>query len=250
MRIEYEEIFQGMIEFVVLKMTNFEDIYWFSMTEVILASKSPRRKELLRNLVDQFIVINSEIDETVVKGETPADFVERLAKEKAIKAAEKIDPGSLNDVIVIAADTIVVDETEILGKPADEDDARRILEQIKSKTHLVLSGIAIYNPVSREIKTKVITTEVMMRDYSEDEIQAYIDTGDPFDKAGAYAIQNETFDPVPQMADCYANVMGLPLCDLYVLMRELDVGANKQVAENCQQAIRYQCPVYQLRNIH
>ena len=220
------------------------------MTEVILASKSPRRKELLRNLVDQFIVINSEIDETVVIGESPADFVERLAKEKAIKAGEKVGNGSINDLIVIAADTIVVDGTEILGKPADIDDARKILGQLKGKTHLVLSGIALYNPVSREIKTNVITTEVMMRDYNEDEIQAYIDTGDPFDKAGAYAIQNETFDPVPQMTDCYANVIGLPLCDLYVLMKGLDIEADKQVAENCQEPIRYQCPVYQTRNIH
>ena len=91
----------------------------------------------------------------------------------------------------------------------------------------------------------MISTEVMMRDYSEDEIQAYIDSGDPFDKAGAYAIQNQSFNPVPQMTDCYANVMGLPLCDLYVLMKSMDVEANHQVAENCQVSIKYQCPVYQ-----
>lgn len=215
------------------------------MTEVILASKSPRRQELLRNLIDQFFVINSGVDEIIVNGEKPAEFVERLAKEKAITAGNKVAGSSLNDLIVIGADTIVIDDNEILGKPIDEHDARRILEQLKGKNHFVLSGIALYNPFSTEIRSRVISTEVIMRDYSEDEIQAYIDSGDPFDKAGAYAIQNQSFNPVPQMTDCYANVMGLPLCDLYVLMKSMDVEANHQVAENCQVSIKYQCPVYQ-----
>ncbi len=215
------------------------------MAEVILASKSPRRQELLRNLIDQFFVINPEVDETIVSGEKPAEFVERLAKEKAIMAGEKVAGSSLNDLFVIGADTIVVDNDEILGKPIDEDDARRILEQLKGKTHFVLSGVALYNPFSKEIESSVISTEVMMRDYHEIEIQAYIDSGDPFDKAGAYAIQNQSFNPVPQMTDCYANVMGLPLCDLYLLMKSMDLEANHQVAENCQVSIQYQCPVYQ-----
>jgi len=215
------------------------------MTEVILASKSPRRQELLRNLLDQFLVINSEVDEIIVNGEKPAEFVERLAKEKAIMAGKKVAGSSANDLFVIGADTIVVDENEILGKPIDEEDARRILVQLKGKNHFVLSGVALYNPVTKEIGSRVICTEVMMRDYREDEIQAYIDSGDPFDKAGAYAIQNQSFNPVPQMTDCYANVMGLPLCDLYLLMKSMDVEANHQVAENCQVSIKYQCPVYQ-----
>lgn len=214
------------------------------MAEVILASKSPRRQELLRNLIDQFFVINSEVDETIVSGEKPAEFVERLAKEKAIMAGEKVAGSSLNDLFVIGADTIVVDNDEILGKPIDEDDARRILEQLKGKNHFVLSGVALYNPFSKEIESRVISTEVMMRDYRASEIQAYIDNGDPFDKAGAYAIQNQSFNPVPQMTDCYANVMGLPLCDLYLLMKSMDLEANHQVAENCQVSIQYQCPVY------
>jgi len=215
------------------------------MTEVILASKSPRRQELLRNLLDQFLVINSEVDEIIVNGEKPAEFVERLAKEKAIMAGNKVAGSSANDLVVIGADTIVVDENEILGKPIDEEDARRILVQLKGKNHYVLSGVALYNPVTKEIGSRVIYTEVMMRDYREDEIQAYIESGDPFDKAGAYAIQNQSFNPVPQMTDCYANVMGLPLCDLYLLMKSMDVEANHQVAENCQVSIKYQCPVYQ-----
>lgn len=214
------------------------------MAEVILASKSPRRQELLRNLIDQFFVINSEVDETIASGEKPAEFVERLAKEKAIMAGEKVAGSSLNDLFVIGADTIVVDNDEILGKPIDEDDARRILEQLKGKNHFVFSGVALYNPFSKEIESRVISTEVMMRDYRASEIQAYIDNGDPFDKAGAYAIQNQSFNPVPQMTDCYANVMGLPLCDLYLLMKSMNLEANHQVAENCQVSIQYQCPVY------
>ena len=215
------------------------------MTEVILASQSPRRQELLRNLFDHFIVINCEVDETIVSGEKPAEFVERLAKEKAVMAGDEVGNGSLNDLIVIAADTIVVDDTEILGKPIDKDHARRILDQLKGKTHYVLSGVALYDPVSKEITSRVISTDVVMRDYSEDEIEAYLDSGDPFDKAGAYGIQNQSFNPVPHLTDCYANVMGLPLCDLYVLLKNMDVDANHQVAENCQVSIQYQCSVFQ-----
>ncbi len=215
------------------------------MTEVILASKSPRRQELLRNLIDHFIVIKSEIDETIVEGEAPADFVERLAKEKAVMAGEMAGTGSLIDFIVIAADTIVLDGTEILGKPVDEIEAKRILEQLKGKTHSVLSGIAFYDPVSKKTTTRVVKSDVEMRDYSEDEIESYIASGDPFDKAGAYGIQDLSFNPVPQMADCYANVMGLPLCDLFVLLKNMGIDANPQVAENCQTMNQYQCPVFQ-----
>lgn len=215
------------------------------MTEVILASKSPRRQELLLNLIDHFLVIDSEVDETVQSSEMPVEFVVRLAKEKATVAGEKVTSYSKNDLVVLAADTIVVDGTEILGKPIDKEGARRILEQLKGKNHFVLSGIALFDPFSKEIATRVVSTEVIMRDYSEDEIQAYIDSGDPLDKAGAYAIQNQSFNPVPQMTDCYANVMGLPLCDLYLLMKSMGVEANHHVAENCQESIQYQCPVFQ-----
>jgi septum formation protein len=222
-------------------------IYWLSMTEVILASKSPRRQELLRNLINHFIVISSEIDETAREDEKPADFVVRLAKEKALRVGDRIGRSGMLDSLVIAADTIVVDGNEILGKPRDGEDARRILEQLRNKTHLVFSGIALYQVASGAFRTRVVRSEVSMRDYSPAEIQAYVQSGDAFDKAGAYAIQNRSFDPAPEFGDCYANVMGLPLCDLYVLMKSMGLKGKESVAENCQNSIQYQCPVYNQR---
>ena len=217
------------------------------MTDVVLASKSPRRQELLRNLVEQFLVINTEVDEKVNRGEGPAEFVLRMAKEKALSAGERLAGNPGLDLLVIGADTIVVDGDEILGKPRDEEHARRILRQLNGKNHQVLSGIATYKVQDRKISTRLVKTEVKMRSYTELEIQAYIDSGDPFDKAGAYAIQNPAFDPVPHHQDCYANVMGLPLCDLSVLMEEAGAEIHEFIAERCQDSIQFQCPVFKKR---
>lgn len=214
------------------------------MAEFILASKSPRRKMLLRNLIDHFVVINPEVLEQENPGETPTAFVRRLAKEKALEAGTAIAQSSLGDVVIIAADTIVVDKDEILGKPRDQQDAHRILNQLNGKTHQVLSGIALYQPAEKNIQTKVVCTDVLMREYTENEIQKYINSGDPMDKAGAYAIQNRDFNPAPAFRDCYANVMGLPLCHLAVLMKEMGYKGDEMVAESCQESIHYQCPVY------
>ena len=217
------------------------------MIEVILASKSPRRQELLRNLIDQFVVINTDVDESILPGEKPSAFVLRLARDKAINAFDMLNRNTKSDVFVIGADTIVVDGQEILGKPRDEADARRILLQLRNKTHHVLSGIVLYNPNSTQITDRLIKTEVTMRDYSDDEIQEYINSGDPFDKAGAYAIQNKSFDPVPDIQDCFANVMGFPLCDLYAMMKREGLMVDESVAHKCQESIQFICPVYKKR---
>ena len=214
------------------------------MKEFILASKSPRRKNLLRNLIDPFIVVNSEVDERGIAGETPAEFVIRLAKAKVLKGGESILPNTLENALVIGADTIVVDGGEILGKPLDEVDAARILKQLRGKTHQVLSGVALYNLSTSKIQTRLVCTEVEMREYTEDEIQEYIASGDPLDKAGAYGIQNRDFNPAPQFFGCFANVMGLPLCHLAVLMKDMGLEPDHRVAERCQESIEYQCPVY------
>ena len=214
------------------------------MTEFILASKSPRRKILLRNLIDPFIVVNSDVDEREIPGENPDEFVVRLAKEKALKGGAGVLTNSLENAFVLGADTIVVDGTEILGKPQDQMDAARILEQLRDKTHQVLSGIALYNLSTREIQTRLVCTEVVMREYTDDEIRDYIASGDPMDKAGAYGIQNRDFNPAPQFYGCFANVMGLPLCHLAVLMKEMGIDTDHRVAERCQESIEYQCPVY------
>jgi septum formation protein len=214
------------------------------MTEFFLASKSPRRKTLLRNLIDPFIVVNSDVDERENPGEKPDEFVMRLAKEKALKGGAGVLTNSFENGFVVGADTIVVDGTEILGKPQDQMDAARILEQLRGKTHKVLSGIALYNLSTGEIQTRLVCTEVVMREYTDDEIQDYIASGDPLDKAGAYGIQNRDFNPAPEFYGCFANVMGLPLCHLAVLMNEMGIETDHRVADRCQDSIDYQCPIY------
>jgi MAF protein len=214
------------------------------MTEFILASKSPRRQMLLRNLINHFIVMETDIDETIQSGENPSDFVLRLASEKAFAAGKKLEESALQEVIVIAADTIVVDREKVLGKPIDAEDAINILDRLKNRTHQVLSGIAVYQLETRKIRSRMVLTEVRMRNYTGAEVQEYVNSGDPFDKAGAYAIQNDSFNPVPDFNGCFANVMGLPLCHLSLLLREETLETDLRVADRCQESIHYRCPVY------
>lgn len=199
---------------------------------------------LLRNLINHFIVMETDIDETIQPGEDPADFVLRLASEKAFAAGKKLEKSTLQDVVVIAADTIVVDKENVLGKPIDAADAINILDRLKNRTHQVLSGIAVYQLETGKIRSSRVLTEVRMRNYTEIEVQEYVNSGDPFDKAGAYAIQNDSFNPAPDFEGCFANVMGLPLCHLSLLMRKENLETDSRVADRCQEAIHYQCPVY------
>lgn len=199
---------------------------------------------LLRNLINHFIVMETDIDEITQPGEYPSDFVLRLASEKAFAAGKKLDEQLLQEVVVIAADTIVVDREKILGKPNDAADAKKILDQLRDRSHQVLSGIAVYQLETQQIRSRIVLTEVRMRNYSEKEVQKYINSGDPFDKAGAYAIQNDSFNPAPDFKGCFANVMGLPLCHLSLLMRDANLEIDSRVADRCQESIHYQCPVY------
>lgn len=214
------------------------------MREFILASKSPRRKSLLRNLIDPFIVINSNVEEKEIPGEKPDDFVIRLAKEKAMKGRAGVSADLLEHAFVLGADTIVVDGTEILGKPRDQLDAARILKQLRGKTHQVFSAIALNDLSTGDVQTRLVCTDVKMREYTDDEIQGYIVSGDPLDKAGAYGIQNRDFNPAPEFSGCFANVMGLPLCDLAVLMKDMGFELDRGVADRCQKSIDYRCPIY------
>lgn len=214
------------------------------MKEYILASKSPRRKALLRNLIDSFLIINPEIKEERQAGESPGTFVMRISELKARAAGYKVTSLPGRDWLVIAADTIVVDGERILGKPADETQAVAMLTQLRGKVHTVYSGLAVFDISQEKIQTRQVSSQVLMREYTEDEIEAYVASGDPMDKAGAYAIQNQDFDPAPGFSDCYANVMGLPLCHLAVLLNEMDCPIHLDVAEGCQESIGYQCPIY------
>jgi MAF protein len=214
------------------------------MKEYILASKSPRRKALLRNLIDSFLIINPEIKEERQGGELPGTFVMRNSELKALGAGNKVASMAGRDWLVIAADTIVVDGDRILGKPADHSQAAAMLTRLRGKAHTVFSGLAVFDISREEIQTRQVSSQVIMREYTQEEINTYVASGDPMDKAGAYAIQNREFDPAPDFRDCYANVMGLPLCHLAVLLHEMDCPIQLDVAERCQESIGYQCPIY------
>ena len=212
------------------------------MTEknsLLLASNSPRRKQLLALGNWNFNIVVSDVDESQLADETPTDYVLRLAQAKALAVVAKAHPKN----IIIGSDTAVVDGNEILGKPKDEMDAVRMLKQLRGHTHQVFTGVAVYRVDGESMLTELCVTDVPMRNYSDDEIQAYVKTGDPLDKAGAYAIQHPDFQPVESMSGCYASVMGLPMCHVLRTLKKLDVYAMADVPLGCQSLLNYQCPV-------
>ena len=206
---------------------------------LLLASNSPRRKQLLALGNWNFNIVVSDVDESQLADETPKDYVLRLAQAKALAVIEKAHPEN----IIIGSDTAVVDGNEILGKPKDEEEAVRMLKQLRGHTHQVFTGVAVYRVDDGAMLTELCVTDVPMRNYSDDEIQAYVKTGDPLDKAGAYAIQHPNFQPVESMSGCYASVMGLPMCHVLRTLKKLDVYAIADVPLGCQTLLNYQCPV-------
>jgi MAF protein len=186
-----------------------------------------------------FEVIISAVDETPLENESAREYVSRLAKAKALAIRSQVK----KEALIIGSDTTVVDGQEILGKPIDESDAERMLKQLREKNHQVMTGIAIYRVSDNKMISDVCITDVPMRSYSDDEIFAYIKTGDPMDKAGAYAIQHEGFHPVESLSGCYASVMGLPMCHIVRGLREFDIFPNANVPVNCQSLLNYDCKV-------
>lgn len=209
--------------------------------DLILASNSPRRHFLLGLAGWKFVVIPADVDESVLPGESPQDYVLRLAVEKARAVAAQMD----KKAIIISADTTVVDDAEILGKPLDEADAERMLLQLRDRTHQVYTGVAMLQS-DGTLLTELSVTDVPMRSYSNAEMHAYIASGDPLDKAGAYAIQHNGFHPADNMSGCYANVVGLPLCHLIRSLKKLGLESKENVPQECQAALHYECPVFDL----
>ena len=205
---------------------------------LILASNSPRRRELISLFDCPFTVIPADIDESRLPEESPVQYVRRLACEKAEAIAAR-ETG-----LIVAADTIVAYGEELLGKPVDEDDARRMLAQLRGRTHQVYTGISIIDTNTGDSFDDVCRTDVPMRLYSDEEIDVYIATGDPMDKAGAYAIQHAGFHPVTGLTGCFASVMGLPLCHLVVGFRQLGFSPTEEVPSRCQALLDYPCPVF------
>jgi septum formation protein len=187
------------------------------LPKLILASASPRRAEILRTVGWPFESCPVDIDETRQPGEGAATYVQRLAKEKAQAAVGVGRAGST----IIGADTVVVIDEEILGKPGDEDDASRMLRRLNGQWHQVLTGIALVNGVASEIRVAYETTAVKFATMSKGEIEWYVASGEPMDKAGAYAIQGLGARFIEGIKGDYLNVVGLPVRLLYGLVNSL-----------------------------
>ena len=187
--------------------------------KLILASKSPRRKLLLENLGFEFEVIKSDYKEEKIDNHSDyASYVQELAKHKAVDVSNKIE----DDSIIIAADTIVVLDNNILHKPKDREDAYKILNTLSNRTHEVYTGICLIDKNAEKQISDFQRTKVSFRELSDQEIKAYIDTDSPMDKAGAYGIQDD-FGAVfvSHIEGCYYNIVGLPLELLYRMFKGL-----------------------------
>jgi nucleoside triphosphate pyrophosphatase len=184
---------------------------------LILASASPRRAEILRDAGYHFSVLSSAIDETPYADELPQDLVQRLANTKGELAAAR----AVGPAILIAADTEVVLDGHIFGKPRSSDDACRMLTKLSGRTHSVLTGVCLIRLPDAERISFVETTLVTFAPLSNEEITRYLATGEPHDKAGAYAIQGYAARYIPCIEGCYFNVVGLPLARLQQALTEL-----------------------------
>jgi septum formation protein len=192
---------------------------------LVLASASPRRQELLRCAGIAFTVQAADINEMPLAGEAPRDCAERLAREKAL-AVSKGQPQEW----VLGADTIVVVDNIILGKPRDADDAARMLRLLSGRTHAVITGVCLVGPVANgqssvagNVNIASETTLVTFCALSDEEIRDYVATGEPMDKAGAYAIQGIASRWIPRIGGDYSNVVGLPVALAYRMLRERGV---------------------------
>lgn len=185
--------------------------------QVYLASASPRRKKLLKQLNIRFKSFAVDLDEEILDGEHPIKTVKRLAEQKMALASRKVKSG-----IIITADTIVVLENKIIGKPTSAKDAYSILKFLSGRTHFVYTGYVVKNVTSDKSITEYEKTAVTFRDLSDKEILEYIEGGSPMDKAGAYGIQDD-FGAVfvKKISGCYYNVVGLPLAKLYHSINEV-----------------------------
>ena len=184
---------------------------------LILASASPRRRDLLRNAGFDFEVRPGQIVEEIQPGELPEDFARRAAREKALQIAASAPRGGL----VLGADTVVVIGGQTLGKPSDPEDAARMLRLLSGRTHQVHTGICLVRAPKSIEALKHETTLVTFRKLDEEEIRQYVESGEPSDKAGAYAIQGLASKFVTRISGCYSNVVGLPIALVYEILKPL-----------------------------
>jgi len=208
-------------------------------SRIMLASGSPRRQELLALGGWEIAVRSAQVDEAPQQGETGRELTRRLARNKAAAIS------SVDGAVVLAADTIVVDRERLLGKPLDSAEAQRMLGQLRGRSHVVVTSIALQKADGTIVQDTCEST-VPMRRYSDGEIAHYVANGEPLDKAGAYAIQDGAFEPVEMssFSDCFANVMGLPLCHVTRSLRRLGVEPAVDVPAACIAHTGYDCRVY------
>jgi septum formation protein len=205
---------------------------------LILASTSPRRRQLLTLLGIPFSTRSAAVDESQMEGESPTDLVVRVSRAKAYAIRDV-----RHDELVVAADTVVVLDDQILGKPRDAGEAQAMLSQLRGRSHLVYTGISVWQPGTWRMVNELSSSVVSMRDYSDVESEAYIASGDPLDKAGAYAIQHQGFAPVRHMEGCWLTVMGLPLCHLRRALEAFGVVVPADVPGTCRAFTQQACEV-------
>ena len=213
---------------------------------LVLASASPRRRKLFSLLKVPFVTAAAYVDEESEEGESPQEMVCRLSLDKAKAMALSYPEG-----LIVGADTIVVFDDEVLGKPADEAEAVAMLRRLRGRKHIVLSGVTVHHPASgracpehsRRVITELAESAVWMRAYTDEEVTGYAASGDPLDKAGAYAIQHQNFSPVKRIEGCYASVMGLPLCHLARALAQLGLTLPVDVPQVCQDFTGHRCLV-------
>ncbi len=185
---------------------------------LILASASPRRAELLKQAGLAFEIIEPAVDEDMTGGGDPGNMVVELAQKKALDVTRRLDSG-----FVLAADTVVVCGGQILGKPVDDDHARRMLESLSGKEHEVFTGLALFDAGPAGFETGFSRTKVWMKPLEKEHIDRYIKSGEPLDKAGAYGIQGRGAVFIDKIEGCYFNVVGLPLSLLFELLLRMKV---------------------------
>lgn len=204
------------------------------MKKVILASASPRRATLLHNLGLDFMTIPASIDESILPHENPADAVMRIAAAKAQAISD-----SYPDAVVIAADTMVVCKGQILGKPVDDREAYAMLSTLSGNVHEVITGLCVLNSSCAIKDIDYENTRVFFHEIDSEEIEAYIASGEPQDKAGAYGIQGRAAIFVASLEGCYYNVVGLPLSRLYLMLKRqgmylLESGIGERIQDRHQ----------------
>ncbi|MBM4465180.1 MAG: Maf-like protein [Chloroflexi bacterium] len=240
---------------------------------LVLASASPRRQQLFSLLNVPFVTATADVDEEIGEGESPQEMVRRLSLAKARAVALSYPEG-----LIVAADTTVVVDGDVLGKPADEAEAIAMLRRLRGRKHTVFSGVTVYRPPPLSLPstgppfhppplgppfipptgppfhpphwggkrggiTELAESAVWMRAYTDEQVARYVASGDPLDKAGGYAIQHQNFSPVERIEGCYASVMGLPLCHLVRALAQLGLTLPVDVPQVCQGFTGHRCLV-------